>query len=233
MSRDTTRQSGNATHLRGLFLEHGLFPQRPGRVVDVGCGRGELLAACRARGITAVGLEASAERLASLDGPVVHGRAERLPFADASVDWALMRHVAHHLEHPRRGVEELARVARGGVLVAEPWRPTDGASQQTAAALDAWCKAHHRRQGMCHDPDVPAERLVDWLRSAGDFEITVETVSRPVDIVLDEVAADLAAAVADLPAVHEEHTRAAEWLERARQTGVGATGSALVIARRR
>jgi len=45
-----------------------------------------------------------------------------LPFSDASFDAVVAMAVLHHLPHPRRGIEELARVVRGGgrVCIQEP-----------------------------------------------------------------------------------------------------------------
>ena len=199
--------------------------------------RGEIavrvIRACRDAGVSGLGLEASMERALSSRGRIVLGRAEQLPFRSGAVPWTVMRHAAHHLADSRRGVSELARVAKVGVLVAEPWRPGGEPAQATARAIDDWCKAHHRRRGMDHEADIPAERLADWLQAAGRFDICVEQISRPVDIPLSEVEQDLRSAIDDLPPEHEQHAHVAEWLVRAERTGVGATGTVLVIARAR
>ena len=202
-----------------------------------------MLAGFRAAGLPAWGVEASPQRAAVVrdagDTVMVSG-AEQLPFADGSVPWVVMRHVAHHLASAERGVRELARVASRGVVVAEPWRPQDRPEQRTALAIDLWCKGHHRRQGHEHHPDVPAEQLVAWLRSAAllgggearaDVEISVSEILRPACIPREIVEADLRAAVADLPPENPEVRRVDEWLALADETGVGATGTAIVVAR--
>jgi SAM-dependent methyltransferase len=48
--------------------------------------------------------------------------AERLPFGERSFDFVYVHDGLHHLEDPRRGVEEMCRVARLGVVISEPAR---------------------------------------------------------------------------------------------------------------
>jgi SAM-dependent methyltransferase len=91
---------------------------RASRVLDVGCGPGTVLGQLtRAFDVVGVGLDASprmievARRQLS-DGVEFHvGRAEELPFADASFDAALMRLVVHHVDRTR-ALAEIMRVLR-------------------------------------------------------------------------------------------------------------------------
>lgn len=50
----------------------------------------------------------------------VAGEAERLPFADGAFDVVFVHDGLHHLADPYRGVAEMLRVARRGVVIAEP-----------------------------------------------------------------------------------------------------------------
>jgi glycosyltransferase involved in cell wall biosynthesis/SAM-dependent methyltransferase len=50
----------------------------------------------------------------------VVGDAERLPFADGAFDVVFVHDGLHHLANPYRGVAEMLRVARRGVVIAEP-----------------------------------------------------------------------------------------------------------------
>lgn len=52
----------------------------------------------------------------------VVANAERLPFADGSMDVVYVHDGLHHLEHPLVGLAEMARVARHAVCVTEPAR---------------------------------------------------------------------------------------------------------------
>ena len=83
----------------------------PGCVLDLACGDGTLL---RALGPRAVGLDLSAAELERARSPVVRGRAQELPFADASFD-AVTCHLAFMLfDEIEHVVAELARVLKPG-----------------------------------------------------------------------------------------------------------------------
>jgi ubiquinone/menaquinone biosynthesis C-methylase UbiE len=96
-------------------------------VVELGCGTGYVSAWLARRGARCVGLDNSPAQLAtaqSLQGefgpryPLVHGDAERLPFADATFDIAISEYGASIWCDPYRWIPEAARVLRpGGRLV--------------------------------------------------------------------------------------------------------------------
>jgi len=98
------------------------------RVLDVGCGDGEVLAALAGRFPALAGVELSANRAANarerlsrytsnfmiIEGNLEHG----LPFSDESFDAVLWADVIEHVVDVFGAMQELARVlARGGRLV--------------------------------------------------------------------------------------------------------------------
>ena len=105
----------------------GIRPEH--RVVDVGCGPGALTAELVARvgpaQVTAIDPSASfvaavRDRFPEVD--VREGRAERLPFPDASFDLALAQLVVHFMTDPVAGLAEMGRVTRpGGAVGACVW----------------------------------------------------------------------------------------------------------------
>lgn len=94
------------------------------RVLDVGCGPGTILGQLvRAFGVEGVGIDASpkmieAARRETPETDQFHvGRAEDLPFPDASFDAVLARWVVHHLDRPTAFAQMLRVLRPGGRLV--------------------------------------------------------------------------------------------------------------------
>ncbi|MGE5620909.1 MAG: class I SAM-dependent methyltransferase [Sphingomonadaceae bacterium] len=91
------------------------------RVLELGCGGGELLARLERRARLAVGVDLSPEglRLARLGGraSVLGARVESLPFRAGSFDAIVAQHLIEHLHYPLEAMREWHRVLRpGGVL---------------------------------------------------------------------------------------------------------------------
>jgi 2-polyprenyl-3-methyl-5-hydroxy-6-metoxy-1,4-benzoquinol methylase len=95
---------------------------RPGRVLDVGCGRGFLLDAFRRRGWTVEGTEmseaSSAHAREILGIPVRIGPLESLGLPAASFDAVTLWHVLEHVTTPGSMLAEIRRILKpGGVLL--------------------------------------------------------------------------------------------------------------------
>jgi SAM-dependent methyltransferase len=116
------------------------------RVLEVGCGLGDLAAAAAVRGAAATGtdlaegmVEAARRRHPGLDFTVADGEA--LPFEAAAFDATVSAFVVNHLPDAERGVAEMARVTRGGGRVAVAmWGPFErvallGLPARAAAAV--------------------------------------------------------------------------------------------------
>lgn len=116
--------------MRNFLREVGALFGRaaPETVLEVGCGEGRLAAhLCSVhRPQRFVATDLSLDRIdANLPPPIETQTASayELPFADDSFDTVVCCEVLEHLEHPARGLAELARVARAHVLISTPWEP--------------------------------------------------------------------------------------------------------------
>ena len=88
-------------------------------VLDVGCGEGRLMDPLRAKGVSVVGLDASATMLRGASGPCVLADAVGIPFADASFGGVAALYMLYHLRNPTEVIAESHRVLRdGGLFVA-------------------------------------------------------------------------------------------------------------------
>ena len=104
-----------------------------GRFLDLGCGDGLFLNACRGIAVTRVGLDTSLHALRSARAhggvDVIQGTSGALPFASGAFRVISLFHVLEHLAAPRACLAELHRVLEpGGRLVVQV--PNSGSIQR-------------------------------------------------------------------------------------------------------
>ena len=113
------RQMGNQELLSRLEqLLHG-----SGRLLDVGCGDGLLLAQAKGRGWETWGLEVSAELVMRIRANyglnhIFHGTLQEADYSPAYFDAVLCINVLEHLRNPRETIAEMVRVTRPGGIIA-------------------------------------------------------------------------------------------------------------------
>lgn len=92
-----------------------------GRVLDVGCGRGEFLAILRARGFEVFGLEPGEEAARRGRGEygldITCGLLGEVDLPEAGYDAVTLWHVLEHLPDPRGALGHISRALRPGGLV--------------------------------------------------------------------------------------------------------------------
>jgi len=92
---------------------------RPGRLLDVGCGYGQFLLACRQRGWQVAGVElggAACARAREAGLEVFQGTLEQAAFAEGSFDAVTLWNVLDHLVDPLEEARRVLRVLRPGGL---------------------------------------------------------------------------------------------------------------------
>ncbi|WP_338727315.1 class I SAM-dependent methyltransferase [Haladaptatus sp. DJG-WS-42] len=105
----------DTTALAGLEL-----PNRR-RILDVGCGTGELTTVLEATSPgEVVGVDRDPDLLAHLSGPAVRGDALSLPFADNTFDLVVCQALLINLPDPAAAVREFGRVSSDLVAAIEP-----------------------------------------------------------------------------------------------------------------
>lgn len=167
------------------------------RVLDVGCGLGDLAAAAAARGAAAVGtdlavgmVEAARRRHPGLEFVLADGEA--LPFEDGGFDASLAAFVINHMPDAERGAAELVRVTRpGGRVATAMWGPFD---QVALLGLPARAAA---AAGVTDDdgpggPDslrfTDASELVRVLAGAGLRDVALDEIAFTLPVAgLDEL----------------------------------------------
>jgi SAM-dependent methyltransferase len=155
-----------ARHVR--FLTAGL--PRGARVLDVGCGRGVLLAALADRGFEVHGVEHSESAARGADPRARIRVAPRLAdarYAADSFDQVIIWHVLEHLPDPRGTLVEVLRILRPGgrLVVAVP----NFESAQARWAGPAWFHLDLPR----HLYQFPLSALRRLVRSIG-FQVESE-----------------------------------------------------------
>ena len=154
------------------------------KVLDVGCGPGALTAHLLSVGAEVAAIDPSppfidAIRVRFPDVDVRRGTAEELPYDTAAFDAALAQLVVHFMTDPVVGLRQMARVTRGGGVVAAcVW---DG---PTGALAPFWEAVH------MIDPEVEDEALSSGARMGHLTELfeaaglhDVEEDSIAVDVV--------------------------------------------------
>jgi 2-polyprenyl-3-methyl-5-hydroxy-6-metoxy-1,4-benzoquinol methylase len=99
------------------------------RVLEVGCGSGELSAALFAaapvefHGVDLSPQQVEDARRMQPDRSFQVASAYELPFDRGAFDLVVACEVLEHLDHPEQALREIRRVCAGHVLVSVPWEP--------------------------------------------------------------------------------------------------------------
>jgi 2-polyprenyl-3-methyl-5-hydroxy-6-metoxy-1,4-benzoquinol methylase len=140
------------------------------RVLDVGCGIGELTEMIAGRRYKTYALDlgfdsirrASAKfRKININVPFVQGDVYRLPFQDSSFDAVVASEIIEHLDRPQDAIREIARVVRPGgcFVLSTPYR------ERLRYTICIHCNRKTPVNAHLHSFDEPA--LQTLLREAG------------------------------------------------------------------
>jgi SAM-dependent methyltransferase len=175
------------------------------RLLDVGCGSGELCALAAARGATVAGIDAADGMIAIArsrvpDGDLRVGAIEALPWADASFDVVTAVNALQFADDFAAALEEAARVARpGGVVAVCNWgrradrdlfdvyeiagEPSPPSPIGEPGVLEERARAAGLDPVLAADVDVPWEApdlatLVEAILAGAGFDATPDAIER-------------------------------------------------------
>lgn len=97
-----------------LFLDRTGLLRQGLRILEIGCGRGPMMTALRARGHNVIGVDFNETLLATWDhgGQVCVARGEQLPFAEGEFDLVMSFDVFEHIPDSDAHLREVNRVLR-------------------------------------------------------------------------------------------------------------------------
>jgi ubiquinone/menaquinone biosynthesis C-methylase UbiE len=155
-----------------------LGPEAGMRVLDAGCGRGEVLLACARQGAAVAGVDYSEdavdltrETLADYpDSDIRHGDVTRLPWPDDSYDRILFGDVIEHLEARQAdaALRELRRVLRPGGMVLVHTAPN------LLFRKAGWPVSRLLLLGLGKGPEV--KKVDDYLEDVKRYHINEQTI---------------------------------------------------------
>src|SRR6516165_6054143 len=161
--------------------------RRGDRILDLGTGTGTLARGFAVRGCTVVGLDPSValvEEARELDASAgvsvryVEGRAEELPFSDASFDVVCAGQCWHWFDRPRAAAEAYRSLAQGGRLVIAhfDWIPISG---NVVAATERLIERHNPQWKMGGGNGIHAYEFAD---AANAGVVNIESFSFDVAV---------------------------------------------------
>lgn len=229
-----TAADRNARDLKLRFVAR-LVAEKPRSVLDVGAGDGLVIERLRRNGVPAFGLEVELEQVVPLvraGQRAAVASAEALPFDRDTFDWVALRHVLHHFAEPARALAEADRVARRGLLVAEPWFDTTIPSQRVARDVDRWRKRQHERAGRVHRENLSVGDVLRLLPEGRYPEVRAESLLDLRVQPQDELELELNREVIGLERDHPDRLELIELKRSLRDVGATLNGSSMVVLRR-
>jgi SAM-dependent methyltransferase len=144
------------------------------RVLDVGCGNGEIGMTLTSAERAVSGVE-TLER-ASCQIPLRLYDGVELPFDDATFDWAIIVDVLHHAANPAQVIAEAMRVAPKGLIIKDHY--AESARQRITLGMMDW--VGNRQFGVGRDGAYLSRD--DWATLWGSSGLVVTDLNEALDL---------------------------------------------------
>jgi SAM-dependent methyltransferase len=182
----------------GFYAKYAdtLRPGKPGaRVLDIGCGTGQVIARLEQAGFEAYGVDVSEPNIARANR--MNGRCQlydghRLPFADGYFASAGALNVLEHVDEPEAFIGELARVvAPGGrIVLSSPnflrvfgFRDYHPRMRGLRNKWRNWCRLQAKRRQMARAPEtVRFDRMTPIVRKPFMPDDDAVVVTNPLEM---------------------------------------------------
>jgi SAM-dependent methyltransferase len=180
--------------------------RRDGRVLDVGCGVGQVVAELTAAGFEAYGVDVSEANIRKAGQATARCQlydGKQLPFPDAHFAGVGALNVLEHVEAPEEFLAELVRVTEPGgrVVVSSPnfyrvlgFRDYHPRMRGLRHKWQNWCRLRAKRRQMRADPAVVRfDRMTPIIRKpfAPDYDAIVATNLLEVEFFLDRLGCQI------------------------------------------
>ncbi len=208
---------------------------RPGSLLDVGFGHGELLRAAHDLGIPSYGIDvndASRPLLENTDVKVFVANAESPGGPSDSFDFVTVRHTLHHLRNPGKCLQELARLARSLVIASEIQWDLSTPENELASLIDHWHKKVDRHNGMYHRNPITVDEMTRLGHRAGLRPIIRLRFIDPQNASQETVASAIASRLRTADIHKDLHIEGLKLLERIRRQKVANRISETVVFRK-
>jgi SAM-dependent methyltransferase len=180
---------------RDAFFE--LLPASTPRTLEVGCGEGRVSRDLAARGYEVVGIDASETLVAAAraeGGEFVVGRAEQLPFPDASFQLVVAYNSLMDVDEMPEAVAEIGRVLRpGGALCAcitHPMVDSGHWQDENTFLIDEPYLMRKRYEGTFERPGLPPFTFAGWVYPLEDYARALEAAGFVIEALREPAMPD-------------------------------------------
>lgn len=182
-------------YYRDAFFE--LLPPPPRRTLDIGCGEGRVSRDLAARGYDVVGVDASQSLVAAAraeGGEFLVGRAEELPFADASFALVVAYNSLMDVDEMPEAVAEIGRVLEpGGALCAcitHPMADSGRWSDEETFVIRERYLERRRFEGTFQREGLPPFTFSGWIYPLETYSRALEAAGLVLEALREPPAPD-------------------------------------------
>lgn len=215
-----------------LMLERAVA-QRPESLLVVGSQNGLLLRSCRQFGVPAAALETDArlcEVLSRQGLSVMAWNRRQIPFANKSWDWVCVHARELDQDTADEALQQALRVARSGMVLAQPWFDLSLPDQELAANAEQWLLSQRHRRGEPTGALLSIDRVMRALPEVKRCEIEGQYVLRWRERSVADLRTEGETLLADLGPDARERTELAELL--GSSAGLSWSGMLVTVVRR-